>query len=25
VTTYGYDPVTHMHENKATICRIEAA
>lgn len=25
VTTYGYDPVTHMHENKATLCRIEAA
>jgi formate dehydrogenase major subunit len=25
VTTYGYDPVTHMHEGKATICRIQAA
>ncbi|MFC0279979.1 formate dehydrogenase subunit alpha [Falsigemmobacter intermedius] len=25
VTTYGYDPVTGMHEGKATLCRIEAA
>jgi len=25
VTTYGYDPVTAMHEGKATLCRIEAA
>ncbi|HEX9463525.1 MAG TPA: molybdopterin-dependent oxidoreductase [Alphaproteobacteria bacterium] len=25
VTTYGYDAVTHMHEGKATICRIQAA
>jgi formate dehydrogenase major subunit len=24
-TTYGYDPVTAMHEGKATLCRIEAA
>jgi formate dehydrogenase major subunit len=25
VTTYGYDPVTNMHEGKATLCQIEAA
>jgi formate dehydrogenase major subunit len=25
ITTYGYDPVTHMHEGKASICRIQAA
>lgn len=25
VTTYGYDPVTGMHEGKATLCQIEAA
>ncbi len=25
VTTYGYDPVTGMHEGKVTLCQIEAA
>jgi formate dehydrogenase major subunit len=25
VTTYGYDPVTGMHEGKATLCQIAAA
>jgi len=25
VTTYGYDPVTGMHEGKATLCQIRAA
>jgi formate dehydrogenase major subunit len=25
ITTYGYDPVTGMHEGKATLCQIEAA
>lgn len=25
VTTYGYDPVTGMHEGKAVLCQIEAA
>ncbi len=25
VTTYGYDPVTNMHEGKVTLCQIEAA
>jgi len=25
VTTYGFDPVTHMQETKVTLCRIEAA
>ncbi|KAF0120615.1 MAG: formate dehydrogenase alpha subunit [Xanthobacteraceae bacterium] len=25
VTTYGYDPVTGMHEGKATLCQIQAA
>ena len=25
VTTYGYDPVTGMHEGKATLCQIKAA
>lgn len=25
VTTYGYDPVTAMHEGKATLCQIRAA
>jgi len=25
VTSYGYDPVTGMHEGKATLCQIEAA
>jgi formate dehydrogenase major subunit len=25
VTTYGFDPVTAMHEGKVTLCRIEAA
>jgi formate dehydrogenase major subunit len=25
VTTYGYDPVTNMHETKATLCQIRAA
>ncbi len=25
VTTYGYDPVTGMHEGKATLCQIVAA
>ncbi|HWL70237.1 MAG TPA: formate dehydrogenase subunit alpha [Geminicoccus sp.] len=24
VTTYGYDPVTNMHEGKATLCQIQA-
>jgi len=24
ITTYGYDPVTGMHEGKATLCQIEA-
>ncbi|MCC5976950.1 MAG: formate dehydrogenase subunit alpha [Salinarimonas sp.] len=25
VTTYGYDPVTGMHEGKVTLCQIESA
>ncbi|WP_209424742.1 formate dehydrogenase subunit alpha [Pararhodobacter sp. SW119] len=25
ITTYGYDPVTGMHEGKTTLCQIEAA
>jgi len=25
VTTYGYDPVTGMHEGKVTLCQIQAA
>ena len=25
ITTYGYDPVTGMHEGKATLCQIAAA
>ena len=25
VTTYGYDPVTGMHEGKATLCQVAAA
>ena len=25
VTTYGYDPVTAMHEGKVTLCQIRAA
>jgi formate dehydrogenase major subunit len=25
ITTYGYDPVTAMHEGKVTICQIQAA
>jgi formate dehydrogenase major subunit len=25
ITTYGYDPVTNMHEAKATLCQITAA
>ena len=25
VTTYGYDPVTNMHEGKVTLCQIAAA
>ncbi len=25
ITTYGYDPVTGMHEGKVTLCQIEAA
>jgi formate dehydrogenase major subunit len=25
VTTYGYDPVTGMHEGKVTLCQIRAA
>ncbi len=25
VTTYGYDPVTGMHEGKVTLCQIAAA
>jgi formate dehydrogenase major subunit len=25
VTTYGFDPVTAMHEGKATLCQIKAA
>ena len=25
VTTYGYDPVTGMHEGKVTLCQISAA
>jgi formate dehydrogenase major subunit len=25
VTTYGYDPVTNMHEGKVTLCQITAA
>jgi formate dehydrogenase major subunit len=25
ITSYGYDPVTGMHEGKATICQIAAA
>jgi len=25
ITTYGYDPVTNMHESKVTICQIAAA
>jgi formate dehydrogenase major subunit len=25
ITSYGYDPVTGMHEGKATICQITAA
>ena len=25
VTTYGYDPVTNMHEGKVTLCQIRAA
>ena len=25
VTTYGYDPVTHMQETKVTLCRLEKA
>lgn len=25
ITTYGYDPVTNMHEGKVTLCQIEAA
>ncbi|UVF22173.1 formate dehydrogenase subunit alpha (plasmid) [Microvirga terrae] len=25
LTTYGYDPVTNMHEGKATLCQIRAA
>jgi formate dehydrogenase major subunit len=25
VTTYGYDPVTFMHESKVTLCQIRAA
>jgi formate dehydrogenase major subunit len=25
VTTYGYDPVTSMHEGKVTLCQIQAA
>jgi formate dehydrogenase major subunit len=25
ITTYGYDPVTGMHEGKASLCQIEAA
>ena len=25
LTTYGYDPVSHMQETKVTVCRIEPA
>jgi formate dehydrogenase major subunit len=25
VTSYGYDPVTNMHEGKVTLCQIRAA
>ncbi|WP_203413152.1 formate dehydrogenase subunit alpha [Entomobacter blattae] len=25
LTTYGFDPVTHMQETKVTLCRVEAA
>ncbi len=25
ITTYGYDPVTNMHEGKVTLCQIRAA
>jgi len=25
ITTYGYDPVTNMHETKATLCQIQPA
>jgi formate dehydrogenase major subunit len=25
ITTYGYDPVTGMHEGKVTLCQIAAA
>jgi formate dehydrogenase major subunit len=25
ITTYGYDPVTGMHEGKATLCQIQTA
>jgi formate dehydrogenase major subunit len=25
ITSYGYDPVTGMHEGKVTLCQIQAA